>query len=147
MSLSPYLQEKIELIPESDCWWWMGTITWAGYGQVSRPAGNARFPKAHRAVYEELVGKVPDGLVLDHLCRNRLCVNPKHLEPVTIGVNVQRGDLSSNGEYSRSKTHCPQGHAYAEHGGRRSVSACHPKGGRICKICRSEQRKRWKENN
>jgi len=145
MPLPAYIEDRIAFIPESDCWWWIGTLTKSGYGQIPFPIRGSRYPKAHRVVYEELVGIVPDGLVLDHKCKNRMCVNPRHLEPVTNPENVRRGDHSNNGEYSRRKTHCPKGHSYAEHGGRRSISACHPKGGRICKLCRAEQHKKWKE--
>jgi len=80
---------------ESDtgCWVWLGPFDEHGYGVGTRRLGrnNWRNVAAHRAVYEELVGPIPDGLVLDHLCRNPPCVNPEHLEPVTQKVNVQRG--------------------------------------------------------
>jgi hypothetical protein len=59
---------------------------------------------AHRVAYERMVGPVPDGLQLDHLCRNRMCVNPQHLEPVTAGENTRRARALI--------THCPQGHPY-----------------------------------
>ena len=82
---------------ESGCWIWTGTRTRdGGYGQIRLPGlyapliGPMRL--AHRVAYELLVGPIPAGLVLDHLCRNRRCVNPAHLEPVTQRVNIQRGE-------------------------------------------------------
>jgi hypothetical protein len=60
-----------------------------GYGQAYYDGRKRRV--VHRLVYEAIVGDVPEGLVLDHVCRNRLCVNPQHLEPVTVGENVTRG--------------------------------------------------------
>lgn len=71
-----------------ECWIWTGSKHSAGYGSTSV---NAKRVYAHRYAYEVLVGPIPEGLVIDHLCRNRLCVRPDHLEPVTLAENTRRG--------------------------------------------------------
>lgn len=75
--------------PDTDCWEWYGSCDSWGYGQVYV---NGRGIKAHRYYYEKCNGPIPASKQLDHLCRNRRCVNPKHLEPVTVATNVRRGD-------------------------------------------------------
>lgn len=74
-------------INDNGCWIWTGAIHASGYGQVK---WNGKSTVAHRVVYSLLVGDIPDGLVLDHLCSVKLCVNPEHLEPVTYAINTQR---------------------------------------------------------
>ena len=71
------------------CWIWTKALNDAGYGLFGSPAGYSRL--AHRFAYQVLIGQVPKGLVLDHLCRDRRCVNPEHLEPVTLTENKRRG--------------------------------------------------------
>lgn len=79
------------IVDEKGCWVWQWSLS-NGYGQMwGGPNGKRRQLPAHRVYYERLVGPIPPGLQLDHLCRNPACVNPAHLEPVTTAVNVQRG--------------------------------------------------------
>lgn len=107
------------------CWLWTAACNRDGYGAFSV---NGRMVKAHRFAYEELVGPIPDGLVIDHLCRNRECVNPAHLEPVTHVENVRRG---RPGDQNRRKTHCPMGHPYDD------ANTIHKNGRRFCRACRT----------
>lgn len=88
-----------------DCWEWTASKDGPGYGIFRL---NRRLYKAHRISYELLVGKIPDGLVIDHLCRNRACVNPSHMEPVTNRENILRGEgLAAK---QARQTHCKYGH-------------------------------------
>ena len=88
------------------CWLWTAGCGSDGYGRLY-VAG--RHVLAHRFAYELLVGPIPEGLQIDHLCRVRLCVNPAHMEPVTQQENIRRGE---SGRWQLAKTHCPQGHPY-----------------------------------
>lgn len=92
-------------VKRSGCWEWGGVVTQFGYCQMSF---NGRSWLVHKFMYERLVREVHLPLCLDHLCRNRKCCNPLHLEEVTLGENVRRG----NGVCGRNfrKTHCPKGH-------------------------------------
>lgn len=84
------LAEKIEYT--DTCWLWTGSLGHNGYGIVAAWEGERQVSKrAHRFMYERVIGPIPDRLTLDHLCNVRRCVNPAHLEPVTIAENVRRG--------------------------------------------------------
>jgi len=115
------------------CWLWTGCMTKPagknGYGQIRL---DGRMQVAHRIAYELLVGPIPDGLDLDHLCRTRLCVNPAHLEPVTPYENLRRGE-SPAARHMR-KTHCNRGHELA------GDNLCIVNGGksRRCKRCKRD---------
>lgn len=79
---------KVAIQPDG-CWLWSGSTNGHGYGRLAR---SGKLHGAHRFAYEHFIGPIPNGLDLDHLCRVRLCVNPSHLEPVTRGENLLRGD-------------------------------------------------------
>lgn len=102
------------------CWEFTGYIDRYGYGVMKV---NGRKTKAHRVAYELAIGPIPDGLTIDHLCRNRSCVNTDHLEVVTSCVNTLRGESVS--ARAARQTHCVNGHpfdlfnTYTAHGWRK----------------------------
>ncbi len=108
-----------------DCWEWTSAKGDGGYGLIGRGVRGAGSMAAHRAVWQLLVGLIPEGLELDHLCRNHPCVNPDHLEPVTPAVNQRRG-FSPAGLYARREVCDNGGHPLD---GRRT------RGDRYCKTC------------
>lgn len=81
---------RTSLAPDG-CWIWRGTTDAHGYGEIGLGGDRAPTRKVHRVAYEQLVGPIPEGLTIDHLCRTPSCVNPEHLEPVPLTVNIQRG--------------------------------------------------------
>jgi len=120
--------EKYEVQPNG-CWIWMSAQNGTGYGQFSFE-GKPRL--AHRWFYERTKKKVEQGKELDHLCRNRSCVNPDHLEEVSRSENNRRGLIGERTrERSRAITHCPHGHEYSADNTYMTKA-----GTRCCKTCK-----------
>lgn len=118
---------KVNLLAPNGCWEWTKCLNKDGYGRFMVVKGTVVL--AHVWAWEWLNQPVPDGMELDHLCRNHSCVNPAHLEPVTHRENMRRG-------YWATKTECDQGHAYTEENtyirrdGTRDCRACNRERGR-----------------
>lgn len=121
------------IIQEDGCWEWVGATRGSGYGHLWF---GGRIRPAHQVVYEKAKGAIPDGLELDHLCRNPSCVNPDHLEAVTHKENMRRSvsPIAKTGENAS----CPYGHPYTA-----ANTYWRPDGeGRQCRVCIRV----WKEN-
>lgn len=134
--LSARARTNYTVDPTTDCWHWNGHVdrkTGYGYAWKNGVGGHAF---AHRQFYMLHVGPVPEGLVLDHLCRNRGCVNPDHLEPVTQRVNTLRG-IGPSAQLA-AQTHCKRGHELA--GANLYLT---PEGWRQCRTCRNECQRRF----
>ena len=129
---------KVDVL--GDCWEWLGYRADNGYGRFVLGGRGAAMEGAHCVAYTLTVGPVPAGLELDHLCRNRGCVNPAHLEPVTHVENVRRGIAGEvNGARQRGVTHCPQGHEYDEENTRWGAKGS-GRWSRSCKACAKARR-------
>lgn len=117
----------------AECWRWMRCLGRDGYGRAHL---DRRQYLAHRLAYTFAVGDIPVGLELDHLCRNKWCVNPAHLEPVTHAENVRRGTSpATTRDRHAARTHCKRGHGFAE-------NSYLYKGVRICRTCQRTARQR-----
>lgn len=132
--LPPRFWAKVE-VRANGCWVWTGARSGCKGGTRDDQYGYIRVDgkalRAHRFAYEALVGPIPTGLQLDHLCRFRPCVNPAHLEPVTNRENGLRGE--SPAAQAARKTHCPQGHPYD------ATNTASYRGKRYCKTCNREK--------
>lgn len=132
------LQARIEARIEklaTGCWRWTGRLCRDGYGRIGAAS-------AHRVYYELIKGSVAPGLTLDHLCRNRWCVNPDHLEPVSNRDNILRGESFS--AVNARKTHCQKGHPFTP-----ETTYLKKNGHRTCKTCHKEtasRRRRTRES-
>lgn len=91
-----------------ECWEYIGFVDKNGYGQFW---SNGKTVMAHRFSYELYIGKIPEGLTVDHLCKNTSCVNPAHMELVTLSENSLRNTTSQN---NLKKTHCLRGHPFSK---------------------------------
>lgn len=111
------------------CWIWKGSLFRLGYGRVRR---EDRIRSAHRVSYELFIGKIPEGLELDHTCRVRNCVNPEHLDPVTHLENMRRA-------FPVQPDQCPIGHAYDKRN-----TYINPKGRKVCRKCNNRQTREYR---
>jgi hypothetical protein len=127
---------KVDKSDPHGCWMWTASLNRGGYGQFIVMRGSRGYPKpAHRVAWEFLRGEIPGDLVVDHLCRNRACVNPGHMELVTNDENIKRGVWPA--VVNARKTHCIRGHPFDEDNTYRA-----PSGGRQCRVCMKLRRKR-----
>lgn len=122
-SLPPNFWSKVRRDP-SGCWLWTAAVNSKGYPCFGV---KGRSQLAHRLAYQMLVGPIPVGLEMDHLCRTPRCVNPDHLEPVTPAENTRRALAVNN------PTHCPRGHAYTAD----NTYVKHRSNGQINRTCRT----------
>lgn len=135
------LAAKYRVDKKTGCWLWGGAISpgpvsgkWV-YGVFTF---KGRLQMAHRVTYELYCGPIPSGRQLDHLCRNTLCVNPEHLEPVTPKQNINRGR-----RFESEKTHCPEGHPLTG----KNLYLKATVGKRECRTCRKKKYREWVDRN
>ena len=134
--LAAYIEARVVIEPNCGCWIWMMSDRGSGYPQGSFPAATGqRVSYAHRLSYIAKHGQIPDGFDVDHLCKNRICVNPDHLEAVTPHANRSRAfGIKAHAKTSK-ETGCPKGHGdYVEVGGKL-----------ICRQCHNDRNQRYRE--
>lgn len=132
---------KVNKQTPTGCWQWLGGKT-KGYGQFYL---GGRVEKAHRACLIILGKQLNPFLTIDHLCRNKACVNPKHLEEVTIRMNILRTD--NNAAVNARKTHCKWGHEFTKENTYIVIQKDRKNPGRQCRICRDRCHKQWMINH
>lgn len=141
LEISDKLSARIEAnsfpIPVTGCVVWTGKIDPKGYGMLYVRAKKTVL--AHRAVFEIANGAIDDSLVIDHLCRVRCCINPLHMEQVTLAENTRRGDGICS--INRRKTHCVRGHMLSGDNIYIRSDGC-----RICKQCEKQTKSRYLAN-
>ena len=134
--LPVFLSRVVAGCNRDQCWAWNGAKNHDGYATYTTVfRGRKRTLRLSRIMYEVIHGPIPSGLVIDHLCRNRHCINPLHLQAVTPLVNYERGH--SPAALNKKKTHCKRGHEFTpENTWLYKVSPQNPNGGRMCRTCK-----------
>ena len=135
-----FMQKRIDFTSSyNGCWLWIGGTTHDGYPVWKTTGGRTVY--AHRFLYEQEIGAIPEGFTLDHTCRVRNCVNPLHMDPCTLRENISRGDYG----WRKRLTHCKNGHAFTpentyfdKKGGRNGG------GRRVCRICASVAQREYR---
>ncbi len=122
---------------QTGCLNYMGKLDIGGYGYFSGPNRNGRI-QAHRVAYETEKGPIPAGLVIDHLCRNRRCCNPDHMEPVAHWENTRRGDAPT--AVNARATHCAHGHEFTTENTRYRGP---DRRWRMCRQCQRKKNREW----
>ncbi len=124
------------MINTDDCWLYAGYKDPQGYGRIFYTKnGKTHYEYSHRVSYETFKKPIKDPLVIDHLCKVRHCMNPDHLEPVTVRINTLRGDGVL---INKNKTHCQKGHEYSPDNTRLSKQ-----GWRVCRTCEMNRHKEY----
>jgi hypothetical protein len=134
-TLRERLLSKAVINWETGCWEWTACLSTSGYGRIN---ANGRVENAHRVAYELIESPIPVGLFLDHLCRNRACINPAHLEPVTNRENILRSPINQF-SLKAAQTHCGTGHEFTVENTRVRAN-----GTRACRACERESNKRYR---
>lgn len=137
MTLAQRFEGKYLRAAHDVCWTWIAGKNKEGYGEIKAESGNRKL-KAHRVSFEIHKGKIPDGLVVDHICKNPSCVNPIHLRAITKTENTMIGDgfYAVNGR----KTHCINGHEFTPEN-----TIKHSGGGRRCLACKRIKHQEYKK--
>lgn len=132
-----YMDRFLSHVNKTDsCWLWTASKDSRGYGYFY--SGNKNV-KAHRASYQFFVGEIPANMVIDHLCKNPSCVNPKHIEAVTQAENLYRGDTLA--AINRAKTHCKNGHEFTQ-----ANTITRKNGTRNCRTCINLLKKKYRKS-
>lgn len=127
--------DKVDMRGPDECWPWIGNVSGRGYGRFFVRGRNYA---AHRFSVLLTGRPIPAGLVADHICRNRLCVNPSHIRAVTTAVNSTENSISFAAKNKR-KTHCPAGHVYSVE----NTRIQNRRDGSVSRCCKTCQRKHW----
>jgi len=136
-TFKPLAERFFEKVVEHDgCWNWMAKKSKTGYGRIGVKGDKQDY--AHRVAYRLMRGPIPDGLTIDHLCRNRGCVNPAHMEVVSSRTNTLRGN--SVGAINARKTHCKHGHEFTPE------NTYHSRGRKCRTCCLRLKAAQWRRN-